>query len=326
MSQRTLNLLWRTFANAFLVLLFIVTFSYALLVSYGYRFDPLQIKVLESGIISLNSVTPEANIYLDGQIIPNLQTPTHTPNLSLRAYHLELKKPGFHTWSKNILVKEDIVTHVGEINLVPENSTAREITYSEADVFAISANQIATYSSSDNLIRLFDLNGQILEETESPASPLQLEYLNNRLYLQDTKGNFWDLLSDRTWQISNTLPIFPKAEAISPDQTKSLSINSHEIWSKDQKNKTETLLFRFSKPATYVNWFSNNQIIFEQDNQLRICDQDGQNCVLLAATDAESQTPFFLHSHLQVFFIQDNSLRSLDLSSRSGNVFGNLFK
>src|SRR5688572_30347642 len=60
-----------------------------------------------TGLLSANSFPSAAEVYINGK----LTTATdNTLNLDPGEYHIEIKKDGYHTWSKKVKIIEELVT------------------------------------------------------------------------------------------------------------------------------------------------------------------------------------------------------------------------
>lgn len=79
------------------------------LVARGYQFDAVNFKFLENGILVAKSDPDGATILIDG----NLKGATNT-NLKLapNTYHVEIKKNGYISWSKELTIKKEEVTQI----------------------------------------------------------------------------------------------------------------------------------------------------------------------------------------------------------------------
>ena len=79
------------------------------LIARGYQFDTNTFTFLENGILVAKSDPDGATILIDG----NLKGATNT-NLKLapNAYHVEIKKNGYISWSKELTIKKEEVTQI----------------------------------------------------------------------------------------------------------------------------------------------------------------------------------------------------------------------
>ncbi|MDD3679336.1 MAG: PEGA domain-containing protein [Candidatus Shapirobacteria bacterium] len=73
----------------------------------GYRIDTGNKTLQPTGILSANSVPEGAQVWINGK----LKTATNqTINLSPGHYQIEIKKPGFATWKKTIIIEREVVS------------------------------------------------------------------------------------------------------------------------------------------------------------------------------------------------------------------------
>jgi hypothetical protein len=79
------------------------------LIARGYQFDTNTFTFLENGILVAKSDPDGATILIDG----NLKGATNTNlKLSPDSYHVEIKKNGYISWSKELTIKKEEVTQV----------------------------------------------------------------------------------------------------------------------------------------------------------------------------------------------------------------------
>lgn len=81
-----------------------------------------------TGLLSANSFPSSAQVYIDGR----LTTATNnTLNLDPGEYKIEIKKDGYHTWSKNLNIQAELVTPTNA-QLFPVSPTLEPLTYTGA--------------------------------------------------------------------------------------------------------------------------------------------------------------------------------------------------
>ena len=79
------------------------------LIARGYQFDTNTFTFLENGILVAKSDPDGATILIDG----NLKGATNTNlKLSPNTYHVEIKKNGYISWSKELTIKKEEVTQI----------------------------------------------------------------------------------------------------------------------------------------------------------------------------------------------------------------------
>lgn len=118
------------------------------LIARGYQFDTGTFKFLENGILVVKSDPDGATILVDG----NLKGATNT-NLKLapNKYHVEIKKNGYITWSKDLSIKKEEVTQI-TAHLFKVAPSFSSVTFDGAENPVVSSDfsKIA-YTNSDGL-------------------------------------------------------------------------------------------------------------------------------------------------------------------------------
>ncbi len=112
----------------FLLTLVIVGTAGTILALYAKGFRLNQNKLVDGGLMVVNSDPTGAQIYVDGE----LKAATNT-NLSLspHEYNVEIKKAGYSTWTKKIRVEREIVTQI-DAALFPLASSLSPLTINGA--------------------------------------------------------------------------------------------------------------------------------------------------------------------------------------------------
>jgi len=113
---------------AFLVLIIVLTFVIGIFVR-GYRLDPDNRSLRPTGILSATSTPEGAQVWLNGK----LKTATdQTIVLSPDEYQIEIKKPGFTTWEKTIIIEKEIVAETNAY-LFPIAPDLKALTFTGAE-------------------------------------------------------------------------------------------------------------------------------------------------------------------------------------------------
>lgn len=104
--------------------LFILVAPLAVFWSQGYRFDFESRKISQTGGLFLKVIPRQVNVYIDGK--PNKRTDFFfgsllIENLLPKKYNVTVVKEGYHSWEKNLEIKEKEVTEIKNIVLFPKN-------------------------------------------------------------------------------------------------------------------------------------------------------------------------------------------------------------
>ncbi len=124
-----LNLSKYRFQFFFLVLVLVFSATFLTIkFAMGYRIDFIKKAFVPNGILSANSNPIGANVLIDGK----LKTATNnTLSLSPGEYSVEIKKPGFITWKKKLIIEKELVAFA-EAFLFPEVSDLKPLTFNGA--------------------------------------------------------------------------------------------------------------------------------------------------------------------------------------------------
>jgi len=122
----------------FPVLVFLVFISWVtVMYSQGYRlnFNKKQVKVTQTGILSVRSIPEGAKIYLNDQI--TTATNSTISSLAPGSYKVSLKKEGFTEWKKTVIVYNDKVTDITAL-LISQSPRIEPLTNYGVSTFAMS--------------------------------------------------------------------------------------------------------------------------------------------------------------------------------------------
>jgi hypothetical protein len=115
MANKTASLVFKLLT----LLLFGVVSLVTLLLAYGYQINVKERDVVKTSIIDVLAEIKSAEVRLDG-VIHSTKLPYQVKNIIPGEYTLKVEKPGYLTWKRKVEVKEDIVSIVNDILLVPE--------------------------------------------------------------------------------------------------------------------------------------------------------------------------------------------------------------
>ena len=109
-------------------LVFILGGTY-LMIRYAQGYRPSSSGTIKgTGLLSAGSYPSAAEVYINGK----LTTATdNTLNLDPGEYDIEIKKDGYHTWSKKLQIVEELVTETGA-QLFPSSPSLEPLTYTGA--------------------------------------------------------------------------------------------------------------------------------------------------------------------------------------------------
>lgn len=116
------------------LLIFLATFTFItigtfLMIRYAQGYRPTGAGTIKgTGLLSAGSFPTAAEVYINGK----LTTATdNTLNLDPGQYQIEIKKDGYHTWSKNLQIVAELVTETAA-QLFPTSPSLEPLTYTGA--------------------------------------------------------------------------------------------------------------------------------------------------------------------------------------------------
>ena len=143
------------------VVLFVLVAPSVIFYSQGYRFDFETRRVVQTGGIYLRASQRNAEIYLNGKLKDTTSIFTNSrliENLLPKTYSVEIKKEGYHTWQKNLEVREKQVAEAKNVLLIRQNPDFSLVATStkEIDNIVSIIEPSATSSDENRLIEFND--------------------------------------------------------------------------------------------------------------------------------------------------------------------------
>lgn len=86
----------------------------------GYRYDFVNHKIKETGVISIDAEPVDANVYINSMFI-NKKMPIWLSNRAPGIYKIVIKKPGYKNWEKEITVESKQTTYIKNISLLKDS-------------------------------------------------------------------------------------------------------------------------------------------------------------------------------------------------------------
>lgn len=100
------------------IVIFVITGFFALFFANGYKYDLKNSNVRKTSIIDLVANLKDINVMLDGNFVSRI-LPFQIKDLLPGHYNLSIKKNNFLDWNRKVEVREDFVTIVNDILMVP---------------------------------------------------------------------------------------------------------------------------------------------------------------------------------------------------------------
>lgn len=110
----------------FFVVLFIISGVFLILYSNGYRIDLKSLKIEKTGSLYVKFIPTNSHIYLNNKFKKSSGIITRTGilinNLIPKNYRLEIKKPNYYTYYKNVKIRPSEVTKLLNIIILPKKT------------------------------------------------------------------------------------------------------------------------------------------------------------------------------------------------------------
>lgn len=235
----------------FLSCLFIFLFfaPSAVLYSQGYRIDFEARKIIRTGGIFLKIQPRQANVYIDGKLKKKtdfLFDSVLIENLLPKKYRIEIKKEGFHSWTKTLEVREKEVSEAKNIILFPQNP------------------EFSIVPQVENILPIFD--------QQATSSIFNLE--NGTLYRFNNETQSLEKFFEPA-----------KGFELSPDLKKMVYFSDNEIWvifleknDEFQKELGEKIfLIRLSEKISDCRWLNDNYLAFAANDTIKILEIDSRD-------------------------------------------------
>ncbi len=229
-----------------ITLLFLITAPLVVFYSKGYRFDQYKKIFIHSGSITVKSIPPSVDIYLNGNLQPSGTLDIINNSITLNGlrpgnYNLKIAKDGYKVWEKNIEVHSGVSTEFWNVFLVPQNFASEELSADEPERFFVSP---------------FGKNIAYIKKNGTDLEVYSLKVKNNEseIIFSQNKADFSDdPFENMEWNSKERLFIAPllienrkdffildsekKQESISLLQTTGFSQIKNVRWSSNGKNE-----------------------------------------------------------------------------------------
>lgn len=202
----------------------------------GYRLDLKTFKFQPNGILVIKSEPDGASVFINGE----LKTATNANvSLSPGTYDVEVKKDGFFSWYKRLVIEKEIVTQV-DASLFKNAPSLVPITFSGAQnpVISNDGTKIA-YTVPKNGLWAFDIFNFPLGFTSNESKRITDGDLTNSTYTLSPDGKQIMLL------LSNALFVLDSGSFTGQDQRVNVASTKDIIlasWKKEKATKDTSLI------------------------------------------------------------------------------------
>lgn len=201
MTKRSRTLLFFTLCFLF----FTITPS-LIFYSLGYAVDFEKKKIVQTGAIFISTEPGEVNVLMSGKqkgktgiIFKKL----FKKNILPKTYTIELKKDGYHSWKKNLEIKEKLTTEIRNIFLFQENPQKQLVLEKKIKEYYPSPdNKKIAYLTSENQINILNFenkNDKLIFSSEKLDKLTKLSWSENskNIYF---KTELKKVFSNYVWQ------------------------------------------------------------------------------------------------------------------------------
>lgn len=216
---------------AFAILLFVVLFY-----SFGYKYNPIKGRLIQTGAIIAKTTPKNADIYINGKIVKKDVSLTSLFNDFVKIeglvpgeYSIKISMPKYFTWEKNIAVRSEYVTDLKNVVLLMKN---------------FEKNVLAGNIEANNSKNMWVNNGK------NKVVYRKIQNNKNQLFLFDLQNNQEKLL----YSLENIFPTKTKTEYSIKDI----------IWSDDDRKLILDITI-FGKDAFAIIDLDNNKVYYTKD-------------------------------------------------------------
>lgn len=244
--------------------LFLIIAPIIILSSQGYRIDlnlsEGKIKITQTGGLFLKVLPRQAEIFLDSKLKETTDfffNSVLIENLIPKKYKVLVKKQGYHSWQKELEIKEKEVTAIDNIFLFPQNPEFKPLTEEEISQF----------------LTLFNNNQEVaLDELLLDENTYQLlEQMNGFKLSPDSKKLVY--FSDHEIWI-----LFLKEKQNQPLK----------------KAGEKLFLMRLSEKIKDVLWINSYYLVFSAENKIKISEIDERDKInMIDLVEYENPEIFF---------------------------------
>ncbi|MFH1404761.1 MAG: PEGA domain-containing protein [Patescibacteria group bacterium] len=290
----------------FFIFVFLVTAPLVVLYTAGYRYSTSLGMVVQTGILSIESLPKGATIVIDSKI-QNEKTPAILDNIVPGEHLIKIVKDGYLSWEDNIEVNSRQTTFIKNAVLF-SNAPAVASTFSNSEM----QTKISTKINPNNLFFQKIINGLSLNKVNSNGQNIVIAYVpsgsytffqspNSLITIQKTQDNQLYVIDENKSDLPILLSV--KAEYFQweeSDDPRLLYSDGFDINIYDPKIHSTETLTRFSDQITGLTWHPKrtsvlftkkqsllaleigksktvNRYILEQGDELRDVWADGKN-------------------------------------------------
>ncbi|MFW6282679.1 MAG: hypothetical protein ACOC1P_01320 [Minisyncoccales bacterium] len=257
-------------------LTFVIGAPLIILYSRGYRFDIQNKEITKTGGLFIKAKPNKVDVYLDKK--PEKKTDlffgsSFIKNLIPRKYSIKLEKENYHSWQKKLKIKEQTVTEINNISLIPKNPNRKTISKEIEELwFFPDKTKILLKEKTDDAweLKLYNFNkklkSHLVKEDDFSTSSVEILDLN---FSSDSQNILLKLGAKEQikYYVLTIDPFPPKKENLTKLNNKQLDKitfnpnNSQEIIFQEEKQ-----VYRYNIEDEKIKYYSSD--LSEKDREI----------------------------------------------------------
>ncbi len=289
----------RTTIFSIMAVVFFTAAPIILFYSEGYRFDFQQKKLLKTGGFYVKTSIPAAEVYIDQKYINKTSQFINydflAQNLLPKSHEIKIQKTGYHTWEKNLIVKEKMVTQAN-VTLFPETINFTQAEQNIKKVF---------HFKDQNILILQNSDGELYSYENKQKNLILGSKLSNTIKISDIKIS------------ADSRNIIIKAI-----ENKTLK-QKYYLLSITKENTSLVEIKNLDKTTTKIFFYANNLIYFDLNSKIYKQTLDLQKPTAIISTTVDA---FSIDGDNLYYLQQGNLIRENLLTTFGENLTKELFE
>lgn len=183
-----------------LFLLFFIISPLVLLYTAGYRYDPQNNLILQTGVISIDVEPDSATVYI-GDIVVQDSFPLRITNVAPGSYPVRIEATGYRTFSADLTVRSNETAFIRNLTLVADYSPIPYTTITSTNTLFSTSGKYAINQRTEDIF-VTDLQTGVVARYEKINDPSFSPFSDSFVQISPASGS---------WQIS--LQTLTRAEA-----------------------------------------------------------------------------------------------------------------
>ena len=294
------------------IAIFVGVFSFALFITYGYRYDFEEKEVVQTSVIDVCTIPKQADLILDEELKSDKACQKFY-GLDLGAHKLEINKDGYYAWNKNLYLDREKASLYPQIFLIPQPEFYLKTILEEGvDRVWVSPNQsnYAVYNDLFNVVKVFSASRLTPYIIEAPIKINDLIWIDNSHLVADTNGGRYEVnFRKGEWNLVEKVLFHPQKPQ------SNLLIKNNELWIKEKDDYV--FVTRYGENIQLAQYFYNkSNLLIVTDNDIRVCDKDAENCHVVTEKDSGTDVAHPARSK-KIIFVKDDILQQITLNGPS---------